>query len=211
MKTPVSEVVAPAAGLVLAAGFSTRMGRNKQLLELRGETVVARAARMAHEAGLSPVVVVLGHQAELVRAAVAHLTVLTVENPSPERGMASSVREGIAALKEHAPAAPAAVVILSDMPLVTAAMVRGLVESWRDRRPPLVFSLYDEVIAPPTLYDASLFAELRALDDQGSLKRVVKRHRAEAFEARWPALAMTDLDEPGDVPRIVNLLGGALE
>jgi hypothetical protein len=44
---------------------------------------------MAHEAGLSPVVVVLGHQAELVRAAVAHLTVLTVENPSPERGMTS--------------------------------------------------------------------------------------------------------------------------
>src|SRR5713226_1252137 len=196
MRIPGSEVVAPVAGLVLAAGLSTRMGRNKQLLELRGETVVARAARMAHEAGLSPVMVVLGHQAELVRAAVAHLTVLTVENPSPERGMASSVREGIAALKEHAPAAPAAVVILSDMPLVTAAMVRGLVESWRDRRPPLVFSL---------------FAELRALDDQGCLKRVVKRHRAEAFEARWPALAMTDLDEPGDVPRIVNLLGGALE
>src|SRR6266849_1142627 len=106
MKTPVSEVVAPVAGLVLAASLSTRMGRNKQLLELRGETVVARAARMAHEAGLSPVVVVLGHQAELVRAAVAHLPILTVENPSPVRGATSSVREGIAALAEHAPCRP---------------------------------------------------------------------------------------------------------
>src|ERR1700687_1734387 len=96
METPVTEVVAPVAGLVLAAGLSTRMGRNKQLLELRGETVVARAARMALEAGLSPVVVILGHQAELVRAAVAHLPVLTVENPSPERGRARSVREGSA-------------------------------------------------------------------------------------------------------------------
>ncbi len=209
MKTPVSEVVAPVAGLVLAAGLSTRMGRNKQLLELRGETVVARAARMAHEAGLSPVMVVLGHQAELVRAAVAHLPILTVENPSPERGATSSVREGIAALAKHAPAAQAAVVILSDMPLVTAAMVRGLVESWRDRRPPLVFSLYDGVIAPPTLFDASLFAELRALDDEGCLKRVVKRHRAEALEARWPASVLADLDEPGDLPRIETLLGGA--
>src|SRR5713101_5247929 len=109
MKTPGSELVAPVAGLVLAAGLSTRMGRNKQLLQLRGETMVARAARTAHEGGLSPVVVVLGHQADLVRAAVAHLPVLTVENPSPERGMASSVREGIAALAEHAPAALAAV------------------------------------------------------------------------------------------------------
>src|SRR5262245_63441428 len=62
------EGVERVAGVVLAAGSSSRMGHNKLLLELGGETVVHRAARNAIEAGLDPVVVVLGHEAERVQA-----------------------------------------------------------------------------------------------------------------------------------------------
>ena len=61
------------AGVVLAAGASRRMGRNKMLLELEGEPLVRRAARRALEAGLTPVVVVLGHEADRARAALAGL------------------------------------------------------------------------------------------------------------------------------------------
>ena len=54
----------PIAAVVLAAGSSTRMGQNKLLLALEGETLVRRAVRAAAGAGLDPVIVVLGHQAE---------------------------------------------------------------------------------------------------------------------------------------------------
>src|SRR5881409_50259 len=69
------------AGVILAAGASRRMGRNKMLLELEGESLVRRAARRALAAGLAPVVVVLGHEADRARAALAELPVKIARNP----------------------------------------------------------------------------------------------------------------------------------
>src|SRR5262245_43514197 len=201
------------AGVVLAAGLSTRMGRNKLLLEVGGEPVVARAVHSARDAGLEPVLVVVGHEAERVRAAIADVQVTTVTNPDPEHGIHTSVRVGVQALAARPDAPGAAVVMLADMPLVSSAMVRRLVDGWRAARPqpPLVISLYGDVVAPPILYGAPLFAELGSLDGDGCGKRVVKRHRAEALEVHWPPWALADLDEPADVVRVERLLGRALE
>jgi len=201
------------AGVVLAAGLSTRMGRNKLLLELGGEAVVARAVRGARDAGLDPVLLVVGHEAERVRAAIPDLPVTTVVNPEPAHGIHSSLRAGFEALAEHRDVPAATVVLLGDMPLVSPAMVRRLVDRWRASRvhPPLVISVYGDVVAPPILYGASLFAELRSLDDEGCGKQVVKRHRAAALEVHWPSWALADLDEPGDLARVESLLGRSLE
>jgi len=201
------------AGVVLAAGLSTRMGRNKMLLELGGEPLVARAVRTACDAGLDPVLVVVGHDADRVRDAIADLPVATVANPDPARGIHSSLRIGFEAFAERAEEPRAAVVLLGDMPLVSSAMVRRLVERWRASQihPSLAISLYGDVVAPPILYDAQLFAELRSLDGDGCGKRVVKRHRAEALEVHWPPWALTDLDEPDDLVRVERLLGRVLE
>ncbi len=73
------------AGILLAAGSATRMGQNKLLLELGGEPLVRRAARTALEAGLAPLLVVVGHEAERVREALAGLPCRFVENPAGGR------------------------------------------------------------------------------------------------------------------------------
>src|SRR5262249_18632727 len=188
------------------------MGRNKLLLELGGEPVVARAVRGARDAGLDPVLLVVGRESERVRAAIPDLPVTTVVNPEPARGIHSSLRAGFEALAERRDVPAAAVVLLGDMPLASPAMVRRLVDGWRASRVhPLVISVYGDVVAPPILYGASLFAELRLLDDEGCGKRVVKRHRAAALEVHWPSWALADLDEPGDLARVESLLGRAPE
>ena len=192
------------AGLVLAAGLSTRMGRggSKMLVELGGQSLVARAARTALEAGLAPVLVVVGHDAERVRRALAGIDVETVENPDPARGMHTSIALGA----ERLSAADALVVLLGDMPLVTADMVRALVSRWETASPPLAISLYGDVIAPPVLYDRRVFPELLALEGERCGKRVIERHRAEAAELGWPETALIDLDDPADVARAEALL-----
>src|SRR5256885_9157549 len=71
------------AGVILAAGASRRMGagRNKMLLQLEGESLLRRAARRALAAGLSPVIVVLGHEADKARAELQGLSCESVVNP----------------------------------------------------------------------------------------------------------------------------------
>lgn len=191
------------AGIVLAAGSSTRMGANKLFLELDGEAVVRRAARTASAAGLDPVVVVTGHEHEAVSARLHDLVVTVVYNREHAMGTHTSVAAGIASVPSDC---AAAVVVLADMPFVTSAMLREVVARYgvgrRDRsRPPLVVSRYGgDLTAPPILYDRALFGELLRMDSRCG-RAVVRRHLHEAVLVDWPAQAAQDLDRPADYER----------
>jgi molybdenum cofactor cytidylyltransferase len=177
------------AGVLLAAGTSSRMGGDKMLLQLDGESVLRRAARRAVAGGLSPVIVVLGAHAEHSReldglsCRVACCT---------DDAMSASIRTGLGAVPSTA---PAAMILLADMPLVTAEMIRAMIARYESTRAPLVISDYDGVNAPPVLYDRSLFAE-------GGGRQVVERHRLEAEVLYWPGTALADLDVPEDYARL---------
>jgi molybdenum cofactor cytidylyltransferase len=189
---------APVAGVLLAAGGSTRMGANKLLLEMGGEPLLRRAAGAALAAGLAPLVVVLGHEADLAKAALEGLPCRTVHNPDHAAGQGTSLRAGLAALPVEV---AAAVVLLADMPLVTAGMIAALAERYRSSTAPLVLSDYGGVAAPPTLYDRALFAELDAPGDRPG-QQVVARHRAAALSVAFPAEALADVDLPDDLARL---------
>ncbi|MGH7629939.1 MAG: nucleotidyltransferase family protein [Gemmatimonadales bacterium] len=187
------------AGVVLAAGASTRMGRNKLLFVLEGSTVLRRAVSRAAEAGLDPVVVVLGHEADRARRELGGLPSEIVLNPSYQKGINSSLGIGISALPENV---AAAVVMLADMPFVTSEMLAALAERFRRGTAPLVISDYEGVNAPPMLYSRSLFGELLAMTGEGAGRDVVRRHRSEATIVSWPASALSDLDRPQDYERV---------
>ncbi|HET6439186.1 MAG TPA: nucleotidyltransferase family protein [Anaeromyxobacter sp.] len=182
------------AGLLPAAGASTRLGRNKLLLEVGGEPLIRRAVRASIAAGLDPVVVVLAPGAEPARAALSGLACRLVVNPDPSRGQGSSLMQGIAALPGDT---AAAVVVLPDMPRVTTEMIVAIVARWRQGRVPLVLSDYAGIQAPPSLYERPLLEELEAGGGNG--KAVAAVHRAEAATLTWPAEALFDLDTPQDL------------
>jgi molybdenum cofactor cytidylyltransferase len=187
------------AGILLAAGTSSRMGSNKLLFDLEGESVLRSAARRALAGGLTPLLVVLGHQAERARQEVDGLPCEVVINPAYEQGINSSLRAGVAALPAHA---AAAMVLLADMPFVSAPMLAEIVARYRLTSAPLVISDFAGVNAPPMLYDRTLFAELLTMTGEGCGRQVVKRHRHEAEVLAWPAAALADLDVPDDYARL---------
>jgi molybdenum cofactor cytidylyltransferase len=187
------------AGVVLAAGASKRFGRNKLLLSWEGESLARRASRVALEAGLDPVVVVLGHESERVRAELGDIAVRAVVNPAHAKGMNTSLAAGVAALPADA---AAVVVLLADMPRVTADMVARLVRTFRETGAPLVASDYEGVHAPPTLYARALFPELGGPEGDGCGKRVVRRHEGELVRVEWPAAALADVDREEDWERM---------
>ena len=189
----------PIAGILLAAGTASRMGSNKLLFELGGESVLRGAARRALAGGLSPLLVVLGHQAGEARRELDGLPCQIVTNPLYEQGINSSLHAGIAAVP---PEAGAAVVMLPDMPFVTSEMIAGLIARYRETGAPLVISEYEGVNAPPMLYDRSLFAALLAMWGEGCGKQMLKRHRDEAEVLSWPAAALRDIDVPEDYAQV---------
>ena len=191
------------AGVVLAAGASRRMGpgRNKMLLELEGEPLVRRAARRALTAGLSPVVVVLGHEADRARAVLADLPVEIALNPNFTGPTSTSLHAGLDRLGRDV---DAAVVLLGDMVHVSEAALAELVSRARTSDAPLVVSRYGDVTAPPLLFRRLLFGELRAWTGEGCGKAVVQAHQHEAlYVDRGPEM-LEDVDTPEDFQKAQN-------
>jgi molybdenum cofactor cytidylyltransferase len=189
-------------GIILAAGASRRMGDNKMLRTIDGETLVHRAVRRAAEAGLSPLITVVGRDAGLVRAAVADLACDVIPNPAFEGPTSGSLHLGLQALPGDV---GAAVVILADMVMVTAAMLHAVAEGARRGDTPLVVSRYGGVLAPPLVFRRRLFPELLARHGEGCGKQVALRHHADATFIDWPEAAIFDVDSPEDFATLLTL------
>jgi molybdenum cofactor cytidylyltransferase len=185
------------AAILLAAGASRRMGTNKLLLDLEGEPLVRRAASRALAAGLSPVVVVLGHEPERVRAALADLPCTFASNPIPDSPTSDSLHRGIEALPDEV---EAAVVVLADMVEVTAEMLRAVAAADADAL--VVASRYGEVAAPPVRFHRALFPAVLAFHGDGCVKAMVRRHGEEAMFLDWPAGSLADVDTREDWARL---------
>ncbi|MEP6995019.1 MAG: nucleotidyltransferase family protein [Acidobacteriota bacterium] len=188
------------AGIVLAAGGSTRMGRPKMTLPLGGSTVLAASVAPLLEAGLERVVVVLGADAETVRrqAALADDSRLRViVHADWKDGMSSSLRRGLDECAE----ADAVLIALGDQPGMTAERVRAVLEAFRPGVR-LVVPVADAVPTHPVLFSRDLFAELRALTGDVGAREVVRRHEHEAV--RIAAEPLADVDTEEDYRRVIG-------
>jgi len=189
------------AGIVLAAGGSNRYGRPKQLLEWRGEPFVRHAARLALQAGLSPLIVVTGAASEEVQAALDELPVACVHNPDWESGQSTSLRAGVLSLPETT---GAAVFLLSDQPHIPLSLVRGLMERHQSTLAPIVAPLIDEQRGNPALFDRGLFSLLGQLSGDTGGRQLFSRVRPLWVPWHDPN-ALLDVDTPQDYARLLTL------
>jgi molybdenum cofactor cytidylyltransferase len=144
------------AAIILAAGFSRRLGRPKQALMLAGETLVERAARIANEASLSPVFVVVNREAQFCDA-LEQCGCFVVMNELAQEGMASSIRRGVKAAETFR--APGAVLMTCDQIELDAPHLLRLVENPAQ----ITASMYSGRKGIPAYFPASAFAELLLL------------------------------------------------
>lgn len=187
--------------VVLAAGSSSRMGRPKQTLQYRGESLLRWAALAALGAGCRPVVVVTGANAGLSRRELDGLDVREVFNPLWETGMASSIRAGVEGLLSADADVDAAVLLLCDQPHVTADVISRLVDAHHTNGSPIVASAYGENFGVPVLFGRTHFAELTRLEGVAGAKQVIKRFAAEARFLSFPG-GEVDVDTPEDFSRL---------
>jgi molybdenum cofactor cytidylyltransferase len=189
------------AAILLAAGGSARMGRRKQLLAWQGRTLLRRAAETAVEAGCSPIVVVLGCEAERMAPELSGLPVAASVNIHWERGIGSSIKHGAARLLELSPAVDAAMILLSDQPLVNPQTLRALIGEFARSEKPACGSAYADTIGPPVVVGRPCFPQLLALPDSQGAKAIWSG-RPDAIALYQCDEAATDVDTPADYARL---------
>jgi len=173
------------AGIILAAGASSRMGSPKALLEYRGETFIQRLVRVL-SAVCDPVIVVLGYHADALRPAVANTTI--VVNPAPERGQLSSLQTGLAALPS---AAEGFLFTPVDSPAIEIPTVECLAAEFQRRDPAtlLVIPRFEGKRGHPVFATRAIADELSALPLTAQARDVIRGHVAQTL--------YIDVDDPG--------------
>lgn len=180
------------SGVLLAAGGSRRLGRPKQLLEWRGESLVRRAARAALEAGVDELIAVVGAERDAVTEALAGLDLRVVANERWREGIGSSIAAGV-----RAASGGAVLLLLADQPGVDAALLAELVAAGKAGHE-RVACAYASVVGVPALFqDPSDLAALRALSGEQGARGLLRRAGA-AVHAVPAERAAHDIDDEGD-------------
>jgi molybdenum cofactor cytidylyltransferase len=191
------------AGLILAAGESSRMGTPKATLAYRGRTFLEWIVETLRSAGIERIVVVLGHRAWEIQALVKSEAIEVVINPDYRSGQTSSLQTGLRALASDDP--EAFLLCLVDHPAISAGTVRGIVSAFREGDAPVVIPTYHGRRGHPVLIARRLFEELLGLTRDEGADSVVRRYRpATRYVEIEDEGVVIDVDNPEDYRRLTR-------
>jgi molybdenum cofactor cytidylyltransferase len=189
--------------IVLAGGRSTRMGEPKQLLRLGERTVLAQTLGNIREAGMDDIVLVLGSSAEIIRkqmpdSALDGLKVIV--NEAYSEGMASSLREGLAALDQEI---DAALIVLADQPFIRPATCGEIVDRYRCSEAQIVVPTYRGFRGNPVLVDRSVFHEIMSLRGDIGCRAIFGSHSEGIVKVDVEDVGiLLDIDDRADFERL---------
>lgn len=186
------------AGIILAAGASTRLGRPKQLVRLQGMPLVARAVREALRTCEAGIFVVTGARHDEVSAALQHLPVTVVRNTAWQEGIGTSIREAVAAMERSV---EAVLVMLADQPAVSERGLRTLVAAWAADPGHIAASRYDDTVGVPAIFPRDYWRLLLALRGDRGAKSVIDVSEPVNLVA-MPEAAV-DIDTPEDLAALL--------
>jgi molybdenum cofactor cytidylyltransferase len=191
------------AAIVLAAGYSSRMGNFKPLLPIAGRTAFEHCIHLFRSAGIRKVIAVLGHCVDELQPLAEQAGARPVLNPHFARGMFSSIAEGCRALPAWV---EAAFLLPADIPLVRPATVRQLAAAWTARPAGIVYPVFDRRRGHPPLIAHNILAETLHHGVQGPLCSLLSRHESGAIDTPVVDEAIhLDMDTPADYDALVSL------
>jgi molybdenum cofactor cytidylyltransferase len=197
---PVVEVFGRVAGIVLAAGSSSRFNGPKQLIPFRGKPLITHTIDAALSGGLEPVVVVVGSDGPAVRKALKGMPLCFVENLEPERGQSGSLKVGLEAIGRQA---EAVIFLLADMPLVSGELIQALIQKHRMTLSAVIAPFANGRRGNPVLFDRMTLDALRAIEDARGGRAVFEMFPP--LHLGWDETVLFDVDTEDDYARLKQL------
>jgi molybdenum cofactor cytidylyltransferase len=189
------------AAIILAAGASTRLGQPKQLLRIHGESLLHRTARLVLEAGCSPVITVLGYEAERMQQELANLKAIPVINPDWRSGMGSSLRRGIQALLQQNPVPDRVLLLLTDQPRLSAEVLTSILKQSASEDAWITASTYAGRQGVPAVFRKPLYAALQGVKGDIGARQIIQQYQDHATLIDFPEGAI-DIDTIDDLKAI---------
>jgi len=190
--------------IVPAAGLSSRMGQNKLLMPFAGKSLIERAVDTLMTSGVDEIVVVLGHEANLVRSRLEGKSVHFVDNPDYRAGLSTSVRAGMEAAPKGA---DAMMIYLADQPLLEADEVRRLVLAFAEAKragKSIVVPFFCNKRGNPVILDASYREMVLDVVGDAGCRRIIKRHPEQVFAVQMETdHVVRDVDTPEDFESLI--------
>jgi molybdenum cofactor cytidylyltransferase len=179
------------AAIILAAGRGVRFGPDPKLLALLdGKPLVRHVAEAAVRSVAKPIIAVTGHKADDVEAAIDALPIQIIRNSLFAEGLSSSLKAGFAA---SPPEAGAVIVLLGDMPFITANLIDELVSAWQSTgRPAALIPISDGRRGNPVVLSRMLEAAVRELSGDAGAGRILRNHPG---VVEWPVESQAILQD----------------
>jgi molybdenum cofactor cytidylyltransferase len=194
------------AAIVLAAGKSERMGRNKLLLKLGQKTLVESVIDALESSKIDEIVVVLGHNPKEITDVLRLRPdgVKAVINERYEEGMTSSFQSGLRQIMN----VDAAFLVLGDEPILDHEFLDAMIEEMKKNlgRVLIISPIYRRKKGHPLLFHKELFDEILELKEPDVIRDVVHRHTDKLLTIRAPKWTVMDIDTPDDFTRIRKLI-----
>ena len=183
--------------VILAAGSSTRMGQSKQLLKIKGESLIRRIIKTVIDSGFDQVLVVLGSDQQTHHQEIADLPIQIIVNQNWKKGMGSSIKSGVQFVNDHFPSCQSILFTVCDQPLLTSDHLKKLITALQTGENAIAASFYSGSPGIPVLFGQSTFKELLDINSGHGAKKVIHAHSKSTYLIEFPQGAM-DLDTPGD-------------
>ncbi len=193
MQTPSTAV------LILAAGASVRLGRPKQTLRYRGQTLVQKIVSTAVALQSGPVLLVLkeGDQIDVEE------DIIKIQNPDAGLGMATSIHCGVKYLETQYPDIETVIITVCDQPFITTSLLQEMIVHFNDTQLPIVACKYGDIIGTPVLFHKTMFQHLYSLRGDKGAKQLINQHVQQVGLINFP-LGNIDVDTEEDYERLIK-------
>lgn len=189
--------------IILAAGASKRLGRSKQTLQYKGDSLLKHAIKAAVDSGIGRTVVVIGANEKEICTSIENEPVAVVYNGGYQEGLGSSIRSGLTYVLGLDEDCEGVILMVCDQPHVEGSLLKALVDTKLRNNKPIIACAYSDTIGVPAYFDKMFFPELLDLKGEEGGKKILLMHKDAVVTVPFPA-GEIDIDTAADYDALIN-------